>query len=138
MSGDNFDQDLANAGLDLLRAQAGLVVLDGSVPNGTVPPYVLVYTHIEWPGGGPGSALDGVAKSPVVSWYCHCVGGNGPAARAVAQVVRQALLNARPTVAGLSLGIITHEQAIPPTRDELTGSVVMDAVNVYRTRATTS
>jgi hypothetical protein len=134
---DGLDQALANAGLSLLRADANLTVFDGSVPSGTVPPYVLVYTTVEWPDGAPGDALDGLSGSPVVRWYCHCVGGNEIAARAVAQRARTQLLNQRPTIAGLNLGLIKQEQAAPPTRDATTGSLVMDAVCVYRLGATT-
>lgn len=134
---DGLDQALANAGLNLLRADANLTVFDGSVPDGSVPPYVLVYTHVEWPDGAPGDALDGLSGSPTIRWICHCVGGNEVAARAVAQRVRTQLLNQRPTIAGLNVGMIRHEQGVPPTRDETTGSPVIDAMNVYRLIATT-
>jgi hypothetical protein len=138
---DGFDQALANVGLALLRADLGppaLIVFDGKVPDPTpAPPYVLVYTTVEWPDGAPGDSLDGLSGSPVARWTCHCVGGNEIAARAVAQRVRTQLLNQRPTIAGLNLGLIKQEQAAPPTRDETTGSLVMDAVCVYRLGATT-
>jgi hypothetical protein len=134
---DGLDQALANAGLNLLRADANLNVLDGSVPTGTVPPYVLVYTTVEWPDAAPGDALDGLSGSPVVRWYLHCVGGNEIAARGVAQRARTQLLNQRPTIIGLALGLIKQEQALSPVRDETTGKLVMDAVCVYRLGATT-
>jgi hypothetical protein len=134
---DGLDQALANAGLALLTADTSLTVYDGSVPTGAVPPYVVVYTSVEWPPGAPGDALDGLAGSPTVRWYCRCVGGNEVACRAVAQRVRTQLLNQRPTIAGLNLGLIRHEAGPPPGRDETTGSVVMSALNVYRLSATT-
>lgn len=134
---DGLDQALANAGLGLLQADVNLTVLDGSVPNGTIPPYVLVYTTIEWPDGAPADSLDGLAGSPVARWYCHCVGATEAAARGVAQRARTQLLNQRPVIAGLNLGLIKQEQALPPARDETTGTVVMDAVSVYRLGAAT-
>lgn len=137
---DGFDQALANAGLDLLRADTSLTVYpdaEGYVPNSLPDHYVRVYTHIEWPTGAPGDSLDGLSGSPTVRWYCHCIGANDIAARAVAQRVRTQLLNQRPAVTGLGLGLIRQEFTAPPTRDESTGAVVMDAVAVYRLDATT-
>lgn len=138
---DGLDQALIDAGLNLLRADLGppaLVVFDGKVDDPTPkPPYVLVYTTVEWPDGAPADSLDGLSGSPVVRWICHCVGGNEIAARAVAQRARTQLLNQRPTIPGLNLGLIKQEQADPPTKDETTGSLVMDAVCVYRLGAAT-
>lgn len=137
---DGLDQALANAGLELLRADVGpppLVVLDGHVPDGTQPPYVLVYTTVEWPEGRPTDSLDGRSRSPVVRWYLHCVGATAASARAVGQRARTQLLNKRPTIPGLDLGLIRQEQAVPPNRDETTGVVVMDAISVYKLDATT-
>jgi hypothetical protein len=132
---DGRDQAMADAGLNLLRADIGppaLVVFDGPVSAGQQPPYVRVYTHIEWPADDPNNALDGVSGRAVVRWYCHCVGSNDTAARAVAQRVRTQLLDKRPAVAGMVPGMIRHEQSIPPVPDETTGVPVLDTVNVYR------
>jgi len=138
---DGLDQELANAGLDLLRADPDLTVFDGAVANPTPDiksdPWVLVYTTISWPTGAPGDALDGLSGSPTVRWICHCVGGNAEAARAVAQRVRTQLLNQRPVIAGLDLGMIRFEQGDPPGRNEMTGELVMDAVVIYRLNANT-
>lgn len=144
---DGFDQALADAGLNLLRADLGppaLAVFDGKVDEDPVtglsadPPYVLVYTTVEWPPGAPGDALDGVAGSPTVRWICHCVGGNQDAARAVAQRVRAALLNKRPAMAGLDSGLIRMESSPPPQRrDESTSEHTWDAIVTYRLGATT-
>lgn len=131
------EQAHANAALALLDADnvpPALVVLDGFVPAATVPPYVLVYTHVEYLPEGAGNAIDGTSKTAVARFYCHCVGGNAIAARAVAQRVRAALLDIRPTIAGRVCGLIREEQALPPDRDESTGDLVMDAVRVYRLR----
>jgi len=140
---DGIDQALVTVGLALLAADTGppaLVVFDGVVPPNTPvnAGYVLVYGYTEWPTGAPGDALDGITGSPTVRWICHCVGGTASAARAVRERVRTALLNKRPTIAGLDLGMIREEPGSgPPVRDETTGALVMDAVITYRLSAVT-
>lgn len=132
---DGHDQAMVDAGLNLLRADAGLVVFDGFVPNPTPAlPYVLVYTTVDWPEDDPNhDALDNRSTHAVVRWICHCVGGDQITSRAVAQRVRTQLLNVRPAVAGMQPGLIKQETpALPPTRDERTGSVVFDSVRVFR------
>jgi len=57
-------------------------------------------------------------------------------ARAIAQRVRTQLLDARPTIAGLTCGMVRLEASEIPLRDEKTGVLVMDAVEIYRLRAT--
>lgn len=140
---DGLDQALANAGIALLQADLGppaLVVCDGVVPNGTTPPYVLVYTTVTRPSDDPDNSGDGKTRVWVVRWICHCVGGTATSARAVAQRARTALLDVRPTVAGFSasaVGPIRMEgDSQPPQRDETTGALLMDAVETYRLRAT--
>lgn len=120
--------------LDADNALPPLVVYDGRVPDGAVPPYVLVQTHVEYPKSGAGNSLDGQSKTVVARFYCYCVGGNAIAARAVAQRTRAALLNVRPVIAGRECGLIDEEQSIPPDRDEQTGTLVMTAIRVYRLR----
>jgi hypothetical protein len=142
---DGLDQALVNAGLALLAADPlspALVVYDGIVPVDPAtgltkpPPYVLVYSTVEWPAGAQGDGLDGLSRSPTVRWITHSVGKNAVDCRAIAQRVRTQLLNARPTIAGLDLGLIRQESgAGPPTRDETTGTPVMDAITVYRLSA---
>jgi hypothetical protein len=138
---DGLDQALANAGIALLQADTSLVVFDGAVPRPTPdvsngPGYVLVYTTVDRPSDDLGNALDGRTRVWTGRWICHCVGGNAAAARAVAQRVRTALLDVRPVVTGLATGPIRWEQSNPPLRDESTGLVVMDAVEIYRLLAT--
>jgi hypothetical protein len=139
---DGLDQALANAGLALLRADVGppaLVVFDGKVPGGSTPPYVLVYTSVERPAEDEDNAADGRSRVWVVRWICHCVGSgeDAAAARGVAQRVRAALLDARPSIANLSCGPIRQEPGSPPPqRDESTGVLVMDAIVTYRLKAT--
>lgn len=132
---DGLDQALANAGLDLLRADTELTIYGEKVPDGAAPPYVRVYTWIEWPVDGDGNALDGRSNAAVVRWYCHCIGADDVAARAVEQRVRTNLLDQSPSVAGMSCGMIRHEQSVPPDPDETTGALEVDAVNVFRLSA---
>ena len=140
---DGLDQLLADAGLNLLRADTGppaLVVFDGAVTNPTpAPPYVVVYTTIAHPDDQTSTGLNAIVKRAVVRWTCHCVGATGQASRAVAQRVRTALLNQRPTVTGMNVGLIKDDQDSPPdpVRDETTGSVVIDTVHVFSLIATT-
>ena len=82
--------------------------------------------------GGWVEQIGTLASSPTAWWYCHCVGKGDSAARAVAQRVRRALLNQRPIVAGLDVGLIRMQPGGgPPQRQEDTGSPVVDLVSVY-------
>jgi hypothetical protein len=128
---DGLDQALIAAGLNLLRADASLTVLDGAVPVGQAPPYVLVYSTVGRPAYHQDSSLRNESSRFMPRWYCHCVGANAIASRAVAQRVRTALLDVTPVVAGLTVGPIRQFEDDPPTRDETTGTLVMDAVQVY-------
>lgn len=132
---DLLDELHAQAGLDLLEANAALVVFDGKVPDPTPnPPYVLVYTVVEWPSGDGGfaNALDHLSVTCRTTWYCHCVGLTAAAARAVGMQVRSSLLDKRPTIAGRECGLIAQIETVPPQRDETTGRLVMDAIGVYQ------
>lgn len=131
----------AQAVLNLLDADntsPALVVYDGVVPDGIDPrtsPYVLVYFATSTPNAGDApDKVDLTANSNVVQVdaYCHSVGGSGAAARIVATRVRTALLNVRPTIAGRVCFPIRHVDNQPPQRDEGTGSLVVDQVDVYR------
>lgn len=140
---DGLDQALADAGLNLLLADVGpppLVVFDGAVTNPTpAPPYVVVYTTISHTDDPTMTGLNGVVKRAHVRWTCHCVGSTAKASRAVAQRVRTALLNQRPTVAGMNVGLIKDDQDSPadPVRDETTGVLVIDTIHVFSLIATT-
>ncbi|WP_435871301.1 tail completion protein gp17 [Micromonospora tulbaghiae] len=118
-----------------MRSASGspsLVVHDGEVPDGAVPPYVVVYfddTDPELPDSRP---LDGQPKRFVLHIYAHCVGGHAIAARAVSQRVRGALLGMRPTVTGRQCFPIRREDGQPPRPDETTGRMVMDKIDLYR------
>ncbi len=130
----------AQAFLTLLAAAAGtpaLVVYDGAVPSSPTtptPPYVVAY----FTATTPDEAAVGMEAVP--DWvdcyaYLHCVGGNASASRAVAGRVRATLLGAQPTVAGRDCTRIRNPESRPPQRDESTGRLVFDLVDVYRFRS---
>jgi hypothetical protein len=127
----------ANAILGLLAADIGppaLATLDGFVPAGQLPPYVVVYFSIASPGGTVAAdkvSLDFNSTVMDVNAYCHCVGGNAIAARAVESRVRTALLDVTPVITGRGCFPIRHVDAMPMQRDESTGPLVMDVVDVY-------
>lgn len=141
-------QDHANAVFGLLRADTGpppLVVYpaesgqpgsaDGTVPDGAEPPYVAVHIHRERPyegNGAAGDGLNGATQRVVLYAYCHCVGADEIGARAVAQRVEAALLDARPTVAGRTVHPIRYDSGQPPRSDESTGTLVSELTDVYR------
>jgi hypothetical protein len=132
-------QDDANAILALLRAVPDLDVwpaanghhVDGGgiVPPGSPRPYVAVHLATE---RNPGGRLDMRSTRRVTRAYCHCVGDNDIAARAVGDLVAGALLDVRPAIFGRSCYPIRHDASQPPRTDESTGDLVVDLVDVYR------
>lgn len=131
------EQAHADAILALLAAAPGgppaLVVYDGKIPD---PPtvaatkYVLVYLSTTTPTG---TSLTSDQDRAVTRAYCHCVGADAIAARAVAGRVAAALLNVKPTITGRVCWPIRDDNSGgPPDRDETTGTLVMDQVAVYR------
>jgi len=137
---DGLDQAIANVAFTLLAADGlspALVVYDGVVPNPTpAGPYVLVYSFVTRPSDDVDTALDNRSSVWVARWYCHCVGDTAMASRAIAQRVRTQLLDVRPVIPGLSCGPIRLEVTEPPLRDEKTGILIMDQIEIYRLRAT--
>jgi len=131
---DLLEQQHIDAGLALLRADAGLTVYpnaEGFVPASPAPPYVRVYTHIERPVDATGNALTGLSATWRVRWYLHCVGATEYAAAAVQMRVRTQLLDVRPAIPARNCGLIREESSSPPVRDTSTGVDVMDALAVY-------
>lgn len=131
---DTLNEDHAQAFLAPLVANANLGasrVFDGKVPDGSVPPYVLVYLQIAWPRDGIGTALSAQQVTITATATIHSVGLNAAAARVVDMQVRSSLLNVRPVIAGRNCSPIKQDVAEPPDRDESTGKLVMDAVSVY-------
>lgn len=121
--------------LDADNASPALVVKDGFVEPGINPPYVLVYFGAVSPEAYDelsASDLDYTSRRVDCFAYCHSVGGNQAAARAVAARVRVALLDVAPTIAGRTAFPIRHVDNQPPVRDETTGKLVIDQVDVYR------
>lgn len=137
---DGLDQALAQVPFTLLAADPlspALVVYDGVVPNPTpAGPYVLVYTFVSRPSDDPDNSADNRSRVWVARWFTHSVGESASAARAIAQRVRTQLLDVRPVIAGLSCGFIRMEVAQPPVRDEKTGTLLMDQIDIYLLRAT--
>lgn len=123
----------ADALLALARAAPpvtpALTVYDGAVPDQTQPPYAVAYIYVETPDA---TSMTGASDHIIARMYTHAVGSNAAAARAVAQRLRSGLLDARPTIAGRSVAPIQHEQSQPPERDDSTGVVVMDQLDVWR------
>lgn len=126
-------QDHATAVLDLLRADTALTVYDGIV-TGTADHYVLVYTFRQQPGGDTApdkTALTGDSSTVDMRFYCHCVGTDAVAARAIQARVQTALLDVTPTVAGRACFPIRWVEGQQARRDEDTLASVFDAVDVY-------
>lgn len=109
-----------------------LVVYDGAVPQLTTPPYVVVYFADGDPIESTSTHLTHEVRRHVTDAYCHSVGSNGTAARMVADRVRGALLGVIPPLAGRACFPIRRTDGQPAERDETTGRLVMDKVDVYR------
>lgn len=123
------DDPEARAILDLLAADTDLVSFDGHVPDGIEPPYVQVYFTA---GQRIGDELTMRSTARRLRVYCHCVGHTAATARVVAGRVQAALLDAVPVIPGRVVAPIRSEAANqPPRRDESTGRLVMDLVEVY-------
>jgi hypothetical protein len=131
----------ANAVLGLLvppNVPATTAVYDGAVPNGAVLPYLLVYMYLMTPDGlaAPDAVPLSFDSDVADFWiYCHCLGADGVAARAVSAQARLALLNVTPTVTNRLCFPIRWREGNPPRRDEETGPLVMDQVDVYGFRS---
>lgn len=126
-------QDHANAVLNLLRADVSLTVYDGTV-TGTADHYVLVYTFRQLPGGDLApdkTPLTGDTTTVDMRFYCHCVGVDGIAARAVQARVQTALLDVTPAVVGRACFPIRWVEGQQVQRNEETLSPIFDAIDVY-------
>ena len=129
----NILADHRTAVVDLLTAGVD-TFFDGAVPSNPPPspPYVVGYVHIESLPGVDGNTLSGVSATVTTRVICHCVGSDAVGSMAMAWQARSALLDVTPAVAGRSCAQILQESSAPPARDETTGSLVMDQVDVYR------
>lgn len=130
----------ANAVLGLLTASvpATTGVYDGEVPDAPKKQYLLVYMYLMTPDGlaAPDAVSLNFDSDVVDLWvYCHCVGEDAIAARAISAQARTALLNVTPVVTGRTCFPIRWREGQPPRRDEETGALVMDQVDVYGFRS---
>jgi hypothetical protein len=127
------EQQHADAIIGLLTADVALVVYDGKVPDPPAVPakqYVLVYFDTSTPEG---TSLTSDQDRAITRAFCHCVGADAKASRAIAGRVAARLLNAKPSIAGrVPWPIRDDDSGSPPDRDETTGVLVMDSVSVYR------
>jgi hypothetical protein len=120
--------------LDADNAAPALTWFDGKVPTGTDPkvtPYVVAY----FDSADPEADFTAAPYQFEMTATCHCVGGSAQAARMVADRVRTALLGVIPAVSGRACWPVVRESGTPPQRDESTGSLVMDQVDVYTLRS---
>lgn len=124
----------AQAVLDLLTG-AGLNVHDGAVPssvNVDSGPYVLPY----FDSTDPELSFEAGPFRFEMTMTLHSVGGSAQASRMVADIARTALVGVVPVVTGRACFPITRELGgVPPQRDESTGSLVMDQVDLYVIRS---
>lgn len=135
---DGLDQQMVAAMVGLLSTlPPNMTVCDGYVPNGTVRPYVLVYSSVGRPPDVPSNAADGLSRTLMGRYIAHCVGETRLSALAVAAQVHAAWLDIRPVIAGLNCGLIRQESIQDPVRDESTGTLVMDSICTYTLTATT-
>lgn len=125
--------------LDLLdgdNADPPLVVHDGQVPKGGLPPYVVVYCAFRTPSGADEPdkvSLEAASDLLYATAYCHSVGANAHASLAVAGRVRAALRAVRPVIAGRGeCSRIAHVDGGPTGRDETTGVAVFDTVDTWQ------
>lgn len=106
---------VTDAVLARIREHAGLLVFDGSPPNLTDPPYVVV-----WPSYDTENIdrLTMEQTNAVLRFTVHCVGTSSRAARGLADAVRAQLRNTKLDVEGYKCWPIRHEYGLPPQRQE--------------------
>lgn len=123
--------------LDRLGAHGSpvLTVHDGRVPDGTVPPFVLVRCTVRSLGARDRpDASDLIMRSlPVeVTARIHSVGESARAVRALTNRVSAALLDWTPTVADRSCSPMRHIDSADMPPDEATGINYHEVADVYR------
>lgn len=118
-----------------LFTPSGLTPLDGAVTEGETPPYLLVAFRFSTPDAEAEpdkTDLSFNQTAVAVEITCHSVATTTTGARAIADRVRSALLNATPTVAGRSCFPVRHIDGQEPRRDESTQATIFDQIDVYR------
>lgn len=122
--------------LDADNASPALVALDGEVPDGTTPPYVLIYMAFRTPSGAEEPekvSFEAASDVLYASAWCHSVGGTAHGSLAVAGRVRAALRGVIPVIAGRGeCSRIGNVDGTPTNRDETTGVAVFDTVDVWQ------
>jgi hypothetical protein len=124
---------VTDAALAVIQAAvpAGVTVYDGAVPG--IPParYVVLYGDTGW---RTSTGWDGLARDESYTIQVTTVASAGdslmsagPLCRALAQRVRDALVDVVLTVPGLICGPVTHSLSNPPQVDE----AVKDRPTVY-------
>lgn len=135
----NLLEDHATAFIAALTG-AGLTVYDGQVPDGAALPYVLVYTTYATPDGAVApDAVDLTAATARVldtRVYVHSVGETPQSARAVAAIVRAAVVDVTLAVSGRTCLRVRWQDGQPTRRDEeIPGEPVHDQADVYGWRS---
>lgn len=130
-------QDHAAAVLAQLAASGtpAMTVLDGQVPDGQVPPYLLVrFTFRSQGADVRPDASDLVFRSLALECTArvYSVAANARAARALVNRVSVALLDWTPTVAGRACSPIRHIDSFEAPPDERTGTAYFEVVDDYR------
>ncbi len=126
----------ADAVLDLIEA-TGLTVYRGKLPPTVAtltPPWVLVYTAVEWPDEDGDHGLDHASSTCVTSAYCYCAGTTDTSVLAVTGRVRAALVDVVPTITGRVCSPIGQISSEPARPHEGTGSTVLTAMSIYELR----
>jgi hypothetical protein len=127
----------AAAILDRLRTSGSpaLVVHDGKVADGAMPPYVVMHFSGRYEGAAADPASSDLAfrsRKFVATLTLHCVATTAQGARGIAQRVSTALLDYTPTVTGRTAGAVKHIDDYTPAPDEQTGTDYFDLIDVYR------
>jgi hypothetical protein len=116
-------------------------VFDGQVPDGTTPPYVVVYFDYRRPTAAERPDASNLAFDSLpfqVTATVHSVGGGDDprlaarSARAVANQVELALLDWTPAVAGRNCSSMKQIDGFMQPPDEETGVTYVDLADVYR------
>lgn len=126
----------ADAGLDLIEA-TGLTVYRGKLPptvSTLTPPWVLVYTAVEWPDDDGDHGLDHASSTCITTWYCYCSGTTDTSVLAVTGRVRAALVDVTPTITGRVCSPIGQTASEPARAHEGTGASVLTALSIYELR----
>lgn len=105
-----------------------LRVFDGSVDARTVPPYLVAYISTTAPEA---TSLEEPWDKVTCTAVIHYVGSNAAACRVLADRGWAALLGLTPEIDGRDCGPIRLVDSQPPRRDESTGQLIVDQVDVF-------